>query len=295
MRLNNHQQIQNKYKKILLDLCIKCLNKLSQIDPQYNINGYRNIWIVKPNFLSRGRGIKCFNDLDKIFDYIVGKETQYVVQKYIERPLLISNKKFDLRQWVIIQNFCPPKIWFFEECYLRFCSVDHNIDDLNNKFVHLTNNVIQRCNKDGDIDKDDLMWRQDQFAQYLKQTNNNYDVFYEKIQPKMKQIVINSLKSCKDQVGSRKNSMELVGYDFMIDSNQQPWLIEINSSPSMDYSTSITKDLVQRVLTDTVKVVVDYSMAKKGTKKLVDTGGFKIIYKGEKNSKLNPKYTNNKK
>lgn len=38
--------------------------------------------------------------------------------------------------------------------------------------------------------------------------------------------------------------MEFIGYDFMVDSNYQPWLIEINSSPSMDYSTSITKELV---------------------------------------------------
>lgn len=53
----------------------------------------------------------------------------------------------------------------------------------------------------------------------------------------------------------------------------------------MEYSTSITKDLVQRVLEDTVKVVVDYSTAKKGTKKNVDTGGFKLIYKGEKATK----------
>lgn len=79
--------------------------------------------------------------------------------------------------------------------------------------------------------------------------------------------------------------MEFVGYDFMIDSNYQPWLIEINSSPSMEYSTSITKDLVKRVLTDTVKVVVDYSQAKKGTKKSIDTGGFKLIYKGDKQPK----------
>lgn len=76
--------------------------------------------------------------------------------------------------------------------------------------------------------------------------------------------------------------MEFVGYDFMVDSNYQPWLIEINSSPSMEYSTSITKELVQKVLEDTVKVVLDYTMAKKGTKKNVDTGGFKLIYKGDK-------------
>ena len=49
----------------------------------------------------------------------------------------------------------------------------------------------------------------------------------------------------------------------------------------MEYSTSITKDLVQRALEDTVKVVVDYTMAKKSAKKLIDTGGFKLIYKGK--------------
>jgi hypothetical protein len=49
----------------------------------------------------------------------------------------------------------------------------------------------------------------------------------------------------------------------------------------MEYSTSITKELVQRALEDTVKVVVDYTMSKKSSKKSVDTGGFKLIYKGK--------------
>ena len=40
-----------------------------------------------------------------------------------------------------------------------------------------------------------------------------------------------------DGVQNRKNTHELFGYDFMIDSNYKVWLIEVNSSPSMDYST----------------------------------------------------------
>ena len=41
-------------------------------DPQYYLNK-QNIWIVKPASMSRGRGIKTFNDLNYIFDYIIGK------------------------------------------------------------------------------------------------------------------------------------------------------------------------------------------------------------------------------
>lgn len=63
--------------------------------------------------LSRGRGIKCISDLTDILDYSLGKDTQYVVQKYIENPLIINRRKFDIRQWVIVEDYNPPKIWFY--------------------------------------------------------------------------------------------------------------------------------------------------------------------------------------
>lgn len=83
--------------------------------------------------LSRGRGIRCFDDLFQILDHINGKESTYVVQKYIENPLVIKNKKFDIRQWVVVQDIYPLKIWFFNECYVRFTAEEFEIDNFANR------------------------------------------------------------------------------------------------------------------------------------------------------------------
>jgi hypothetical protein len=40
----------------MMDQIMRSLNSVKESWPQYNIDGYRNIWIVKPGALSRGRG-----------------------------------------------------------------------------------------------------------------------------------------------------------------------------------------------------------------------------------------------
>ena len=74
----------------------------------------------------------------------------------------------------------------------------------------------------------------------------------------------------------------MFGYDIMIDDDFNCWLIEVNSSPAMDYSTAVTERLVKMVLEDTIKVVVDYGMASAKRQKKVDTGGFELVYKSKR-------------
>jgi tubulin monoglycylase TTLL3/8 len=69
----------------------------------------------------------------------------------------------------------------------------------------------------------------------------------------------------------------------MVDEDLNCWLIEVNSSPAMDYSTPVTERLVKLVLEDTIKVVVDYANATTVKKKAkVNTGLFECIYKAKR-------------
>lgn len=54
--------------------------------PQHEIDGFRNLWIIKPANKCRGRGINVTNDLSKILGLInptVTTKNHYIVQKYI--------------------------------------------------------------------------------------------------------------------------------------------------------------------------------------------------------------------
>lgn len=52
--------------------------------------------------------------------------------------------QFDMRVWVLVTDWNPLTIWHFVDCYVRFSVDDYDTENLQNKFTHLTNNMISK-------------------------------------------------------------------------------------------------------------------------------------------------------
>ena len=191
------------------------------------------------------------------------KHNSFIFQKYIERPLLIKGRKFDIRCWVL-WNY-DSKVYLFKEGYLRTSSKPYKIDPENpdDMFTHLTNNAVQKTSKDYGAFEDGNQISYAAFQQYCEtQTESrclrNYSVRGNFI-PTIKKQITRSIFATKDLIDpmKRKHCFELFGYDFIIDEDLNTWMIEVNTNPCLEESSSILQMYLPRLVEDMLSLSVD--------------------------------------
>jgi len=219
------------------------------------------VWIAKPVGKAKGKGIFLLKSLSKIkkWDNInpPGGQTPegYVISRYIENPLLIGGKKFDLRMYVLVTSYKPLKVWLYGKGFARFCTVKYSSDpaELGNKEMHFTNSAIQQTAENYNP-INGSKWNIDclRFFLEMNMSKERTDKCFEDINS----IIYHSLKAVQPVMINDKHCFECYGYDVMIDENLKPWLIEVNASPSLAATTEPDRIMKTCLMDDVLRVVV---------------------------------------
>lgn len=223
---------------------------------------FQNLWIIKPGeFTNRGQGIKVCKTFEEIKALVSVSEHTFIIQKYIENPLLITKRKFDIRCYSLIT--CINGViqgYFYLDGYLRTTSHEFTMKDISNLYIHLTNDAIQKHSKEyGRFENGNKLSYKD-FQRYLERRFPEKKInFYSEILPQIKEIVRETILASYKKIDTnrRLNCMEIFGYDFMIDRNLKPWLIEVNTNPCLELSSKYLSAVIPSMLDNAFKIVLD--------------------------------------
>ena len=252
----------------------------------------KNMWIVKPGENSnRGNGIQVWPTLYEVNNivrtcrprqgilkvinksYYIEKDTidiatkvedvqrqTFIVQKYIDRPLLINKRKFDIRAFGMMTSINGIlKGYFYEDGYIRTSSKEYTTRSTN-IFIHLTNDAVQKKSEDfGKFENGNKLSYHD-FQKFLNTNHAGSNIwFYRDIMPQIKTLITDSFRSVYGKIDPfrRKNSFEIYGFDFMLDRDFKVYLIECNTNPCLELPCPLLARIIPSVLNDSFRIAID--------------------------------------
>lgn len=142
------------------------------------------------------------------------------------------------------------------EGYVKFCSKPFSVDDLSDA-VHVSNVQVQssyRKYKTPGV-PEECMWDFAQFKRYLASIGKG-DVWRTSIYPSICEtitVVVRDHRKRNMGKSSSSSSFQLLGADFVLTENLDPWLIEINGNPGLSPTTSVIANVAATLLEDMIK------------------------------------------
>jgi len=156
---------------------------------------------VKPAANCQGKGIFLTRDFESL-DLKSGE--QFVVQRYMHKPYLIDNLKFDLRIYVLVYGVDPLRVFVFREGLARFATEEYTgpyKNNLDNLYMHLTNYAINKnsenfeANEDSDDDETGSKRSVSAVLKCIEEQEKNPKITVEKLWEQIDDIAVKTLIS----------------------------------------------------------------------------------------------------
>ncbi|XP_022315097.2 tubulin polyglutamylase TTLL7-like [Crassostrea virginica] len=222
-------------------------------------------FIVKPANGAQGHGIQLFRNAEKI-----PPTEHFIVQEYIDKPLLLEGYKFDLRIYVLVTSCDPLRIFIFNDGLVRM-STDKYVNpadpNLSNLYMHLTNYSVNKHNEfyqKGDSVETGSKRSIRFLNEYLRKNDFDIVLLWRRIYDMVVKTLLvaqphllHAYRMCRPgaPAGSDSVCFEVLGFDVLIDRKLNPWLLEINRSPSFGTDEKIDFDIKSALIEDTVRLL----------------------------------------
>jgi len=209
------------------------------------------VWVLKEN-KHRGQGVNpvLLKDIlpSIMANYVASsqqnkgkkKTGRYVLaQKFINKQMLIDDMPFTFRIWTIFGgglNTCRG--YLFDGSIVPFGDKPYVPDTSKSALSQANELIVNLFLQDRSKAKDP--WSMHQLKEYLsKETGSNaaFDTIWANVRESIAKTLVASMpnvrKTVKDLKYYQGGNFEVLGIDFILDSNRKPWLIEVNYLPSM--------------------------------------------------------------
>ncbi|EFC41096.1 hypothetical protein NAEGRDRAFT_80835 [Naegleria gruberi] len=221
-------------------------------------------YIIKPTAGCQGKGIVITQDPTDAERY-----GDCVVQLYVDRPFLIDGYKFDLRVYALVLCIDPLKIFMYQDGLVRICTEKYKAPTQTNiktECMHLTNYSVNKKSDGFEYDPNNFSVGSKRNFAFLNDYLEGKGYSPEKVWGDVGDIINKTVLSIYPQLVSQyKTSLsqkhgdfvcfEILGFDVLLDEKMNPWLLEVNHSPSFNTDTPLDRHVKFNLLTETMKML----------------------------------------
>lgn len=233
------------------------------------------LWILKPSRGLGGKGIEIVKGVEELRQKLFPPPRDlaedapkapppvegWVVQKYIQNPLLLQGRKFDMRMYCLIAR-TQPHLWLFHPGYCKVALDSYDEVDVTNTYAHLTNACVQRAHPQyRENRRGQHIWSEAEAEEEMLNSGRwkeEFGPFWLKIHEEMKKCIGMLYRASVGSLERRTGYFDLLGLDFMLDANLKVHLLEVNSNPAMFFESSPTlQEMVPRLINSTLDMVLE--------------------------------------
>ncbi|KAI6173804.1 hypothetical protein M3Y98_01121700 [Aphelenchoides besseyi] len=265
-RVNKFPGMTELSKKVALTRAIRSMTELFPdeynfypkswiLPPQYDeFRAYAashpsNWFIVKPDEGCQGTGIYLINSSDQLHS----RTDKMLIQEYVDDPYLLpDNLKFDFRVYVVIRSINPLSIYIAREGTEKYFKP--TTGNFTHLFSHLTNYSL---NKSSSSYVHSNTLRDQMEANGLKTRKLWHEVkmiVVKTVLSMVPEIMINYEQAFNDVAGPQ--CFQIMGFDVIVRKDGMPFLLEVNSSPSLtiDHTNEYDGISVRSIVDEVIKV-----------------------------------------